>query len=115
MFNKGDIVRCINRKYRYTSYMRPCTVKGYDYLGKLLVEPFNDWSSVYEVEDKYFELVPPTDIIEKGQEIAIHGIDSGKMVEFVRYLHNDLIRVKVNGKNEDIDIERIIYIRGLYI
>lgn len=62
MFNKGDIVRCINRKYRYTSYMIPCTVKGYGYLGKLIVEPFDD-DSTYDVEDKYFELVPPTDII----------------------------------------------------
>lgn len=115
MFNKGYIVRCINGKYRYTSYMRPCTVKGYGYLGKLIVEPFNDEGSFYEVEDKHFELVPPTDIIEKGQEIAIHGIDSGKRVELVRYLHNGMIRVKVNGQNEDIDIERIIYRRGLYI
>ena len=115
MFNKGDIVRCINGNYRYTSYMRPCTIKGYGYLDKLLVEPFDNLGSVYEVEDKYFELVPPTDIIEKGQEIAIHGIDSGKMVEFVRYLHEGKVRVKVNGQNEDIDIERIIYRRGLYI
>lgn len=114
MFNKGDIVRCINRKYRYTSYMRPCTVKGYNCFGKLLVEPF-DCDSTYDVENKHFELVPPTDIIEKGQKIAVHGIDSGKMVEFVRYLHNGMIKVKVNGKNEYIDIERIRYIRGLYI
>ena len=44
----------------------------------MLIEPFDDGGSTYDVEDKYFELVPPTDIIEKGQEIAIHGIDSGK-------------------------------------
>ena len=114
MFSKGDIVRCINRKYRYTSYMRPCTVKGYDYLGKLIIEPFDD-GSTYNVEDKYFELVPPTDIIEEGQEIAIHGIDSGKRVEFVKYLYNGMIRVRVNGLWEDIDIERIIYKRGFYV
>lgn len=114
MFSKRDIVRCINRKYRYTSYMRPCTVKGYDYLGKLLIEPFDDGLN-YDVEDKYFELVPPTDIIEEGQEIAIHGIDSGKRVEFVKYLYNGMIRVSVNGLWEDIDIERIIYKRGFYV
>lgn len=114
MFSKGDIVRCINRKYRYTSYMRPCTVKGYDYPGRLIIEPFDD-GSTYDVEDKYFELVPPTDIIEEGQEIAIHGIDSGKRVEFVKYLYNGMIRVSVNGLWEDIDIERIIYKRGFYV
>lgn len=114
MFSKGDIVRCINRKYRYTSYMRPCTVKGCDYLGKLLIEPFDD-GSTYVVEDRYFELVPPTDIIEEGQEIAIHVIDSGKRVEFVKYLYNGMIRVSVNGLLEDIDIERIIYKRGFYV
>ena len=114
MFSKGDIVRCISRRYRYTSYMRPCTVKGYDYLGKLLIEPFDD-DSTYDVEDKYFELVPPKDIIEKGQKIAIHGIDSGKRVEFVKYLYKGMVRVKVNGWHEDIDIERVIYERGFYI
>lgn len=115
MFKEGDIVRCLNRKYRYTSYMRPCTVKGYDYLGKLLVEPFDDDGSVYDVEDKYFEIVPPMDILEKGQEIAIHDIDSGKRVEFVKYLYNGMVRVSVNGWHEDIDIERVIYIRGFYV
>lgn len=114
MFKEGDIVRCINRKYRYTSYKRPCTVKGYDYLGKLLIEPFDD-GSTFDVEDKYFEIVPPIEIFEKGQEIAIHGIDGGKRVEFVKYLYNGMIRVEVNGWHEDIDIERIIYKRGFYI
>ena len=65
MFSEGDIVRCISRRYKYTSYMRPCTVKGYEYRGKLLVEPFDDDGSVYEVEDKYFEVVPHKHILKK--------------------------------------------------
>lgn len=115
MFSKGDIVRCINRKYRYTSYMRPCTVKGYDYLDKLLVEPFDDDGSVYDVEDKYFEIVPHIHILEEGQEIKVKDIDNKNVVNFVKYLYQGKVRVEVNGLHEDIDIERIIYGRGFYI
>lgn len=114
MFSKGDIVRCISRRYRYTSYMRPCTVKGYNYLGKLLVEPFDD-DSTFDVEDKYFEIVPPNDILEKGQEIKVKGIDYKNVVNFVKYLYKGMVQVKVNGWHEDIDIERVIYERGFYI
>ena len=114
MFKEGDIVRCISRKYRYTSYMRPCTVKGYDYLGKLLVEPFDDDGSVYDVEDKYFEIVPHTHILEEGQEIWVKGIENKNVVYFVKYLYNGMVRVEVNSWHEDIDIERVIYTRGFY-
>lgn len=115
MFSKGDIVRCISRRYRYTSYMRPCTVKGYDYTGKLLVEPFDDGGSVYDVEDKYFEVVPHTHILEEGQEIKVKDIDNKNVVNFVKYLYKGMVRVEVNGLHEDIDIERIIYERGFYV
>ena len=115
MFNKGDIVRCIIRKYIYTSYMRPCTVKGYDHLGKLIVEPFNDDGSTYDVEDKYFEIVPSTEILEEGQEIKVNGIDNKSAIYFVKYLYNSMVRVEVNGRYENIDIERIIYIKEFYI
>lgn len=114
MFSKGDIVRCISRRYKYTSYMRPCTVKGYNYLGKLLVEPFDD-GSVYDVEDKYFEVVPHIHILEEGQEIKVKGIDYKNVVNFVKYLYKGMVQVKVNGWHEDIDIERVIYERGFYI
>lgn len=114
MFSKGDIVRCISRRYRYTSYMRPCTVKGYNYLGKLLVEPFDD-GSVYDVEDKYFEVVPHIRILEEGQEIKVKGIDYKNVVNFVKYLYKGMVQVKVNGWHEDIDIEMVIYERGFYI
>lgn len=115
MFNKGDIVRCTNRRYRYTSYMRPCTVRGYAYSGKVLVEPFDDDGSVYDVEDKYFEVVPHIHILEEGQEIKVKDIDYKNVVNFVKYLYKGMVRVEVNGLHEDIDIERIIYERGFYI
>ena len=115
MFKMGDIVRCISSRYRYTSYMRPCTVKGYNHLGKLLVEPFDDDGSVYDVEDKYFEVVPHIHILEKGQEIKVKGIDYKNVVNFVKYLYKGMVRVEVNGLHEDIDIERIIYERGFYV
>ena len=94
--------------------MRPCTVKGYNYLGKLLVEPFDD-GSVYDVEDKYFEVVPHIHILEEGQEIKVKGIDYKNVVNFVKYLYKGMVNVKVNDWHEDVDIERIIYKRGFYI
>lgn len=115
MFNEGDIVRCISIRYRYTSYMRPCTVKGYNYLGKLLVEPFDDDGSVYDVEDKYFEIVPHKHILKEGQEIKVKGIDYKNVVNFVKYLYKGMVKVKVNGHHKAIDIEKVIYERGFYI
>lgn len=114
MFNEGDIVRCISRRYNYTSYMRPCTVKGYEYRGKLLVEPFDD-GGVYEVEDKYFEVVPHKHILKEEQEIKVKGIDYKNVVYFVKYLYKGMVKVKVNGHHKAIDIDRVIYERGFYI
>ena len=115
MFKRGDIVRCTDRSYRYTSYKRPCTVKGYDDSGKLLVEPFDDGGSVYDVDGTLFEIVPYVEILKSGQEIFVKGIKNGNRVEFVKYLHGGNIRISVNGWHEDIDIERVIYARGFYI
>ena len=114
MFNEGEIVRCISRRYNYTSYMRPCTVKGYEYRGKLLVEPFDD-GGVYEVEDKYFEVVPHKHILKEGQEIKVKGIDYKNVVYFVKYLYNGMVKVKVNGHHKAIDIEKVIYEWGFYV
>ena len=70
MFNKGDIVRCINNKYFYTSYMRPCTVQGYDEEGKLIVKPFNN-STFYHLDNKLFEIVTTNEIIRYNQKIIL--------------------------------------------
>ena len=113
-FKKGDIVRCVSRRYRYTSYKRPCIVKGYDYSGKLLVEPFDD-GSFYDVDGTYFEIVPSGQILENGQEIFVKGIAFEEKIEFVKYLPKGNIRVEINGWHEDIDIDRVIYTRGFYV
>lgn len=72
MFKVGDIVRATIRRYVYTSYMRPCLVKGYDSSGKLLIEPFDD-GSTYDVDDTDFEIVPTREILKQGQEILVKG------------------------------------------
>lgn len=72
MFNIGDIVRATTRRYVYTSYMRPCLVKGYDSLGKLLIEPFDD-GSTYDVDDTSFEIVPTREILKQGQKNTCKG------------------------------------------
>lgn len=72
MFTNGDIVRATSRKYTYTSYMRPCLVKGYNSVGKLLIEPFDN-DSTYDVDDIYFEIVPPNELLKQGQEISVKG------------------------------------------
>lgn len=114
-FKEGDIVRCVSKRYRYTSYKRPCIVKGYDYRGKLLVEPFDDDGSVYDVEDKYFEIVPSVEILKNGQEIFVKGVALREEIEFVKYLSKGNVRVEINGWHEDIDIDRVIYTRGFYV
>lgn len=114
-FKEGDIVRCVSRRYRYTSYKRPCIVKGYDYSGKLLVEPFDDGGSVYDVDGTCFEIVPSEEILENGQEIFVMGIDHRKKIEFVKYLPKGNVRVEIDGWHEDIDIDKFIYTRGFYV
>lgn len=114
-FKEGDIVRCVSRRYRYTSYKRPCIVKGYDYRGKLLVEPFDDGGSVYDVDGTYFEIVPSGQILKNGQVIFVKDIAFEEEIEFVKYLPKGNIRVEINGWHEDIDIDRVIYTRGFYV
>ena len=114
-FKEGDIVRCVSRRYRYTSYKRPCIVKGYDYSGKLLVEPFDDGCSFYDVDGTFFEIVPSEEILENGQKIFVMGIDHRKEIEFVKYLPKGNVRVEIDGWHEDIDIDKVIYTRGFYV
>lgn len=88
MFNNGDIVRATTRSYVYTSYKRPCLVKGYDSLGKLLVEPFDD-GYTYNIDDTEFEIVPPDELLKQGQEISVKGLKIGL------YLKNILLEEKL--------------------
>ena len=112
MFNIGDIVRATTRRYVYTSYMRPCLVKGYDSLGKLLIEPFDD-GSTYDVDDTEFEIVPPNELLKQGQEISVKGLKN--MVVFKRYLSRGQIRITEDDWFYDISIDDVIYLRRFYV
>lgn len=112
MFEKGDIVRCTNSKYTYTSYMRPCTVQGYDEDGKLIIKPFNKNTS-FNVDSKLFEIVPTNEILRYGQEINLKGCEH--TVIFERYLNNGMIQILNNHWREEVKIERVIFIKGVYI
>lgn len=112
MFNIGDIVRATTRRYVYTSYMRPCLVKGYDSSGKLLIEPFDD-GSTYDVDDREFEIVPNREIMKQGQEILVKGFKN--KVVFKKYLSRGEIRITEDDWFHDISIDDVIYLRGFYI
>lgn len=112
MFNNGDIVRATTRRYVYTSYKRPCLVKGYDSLGKLLIEPFDN-DSIYDVDDTEFEIVPPDELLKKGQEISVKGFKN--RVVFKKYLSRGQIRITEYDLFHDISINDVIYLRGFYV
>lgn len=112
MFRKGDIVRATTRRYVYTSYMRPCSVKGYDSSGKLLIEPFDD-GSTYDVDDTDFEIIPPNEILKQGQEILVKGFEN--RVVFKKYLSRGQIRITDDDWFHDISIDDVIYLRGFYV
>lgn len=112
MFNNGDIVRATTRRYFYTSYKRPCLVKGYDSLGQLLIEPFDD-GSTYDVDDTEFEIVPPDELLKQGQEISVKGFKN--RVVFKRYLSRGQIRITEYDLFHDISIDDVIYLRGFYV
>ena len=112
MFNNGDIVRATTRRYVYTSYKRPCLVKGYDSVGKLLIEPFDDVST-YDVNDTEFEIVLPDELLKQGQEISVKGFKD--RVVFKKYLSRGKIRIMEDGRFHDISIDDVIYLRGFYV
>lgn len=112
MFKKGDIVRATTLRYIYTSYKRPCLVKGYDSSGKLLIEPFDD-GSTYDVDDTEFEIVPPDELLKQGQEISVKGFKN--RVIFKRYLSREQIRITEYDLFHDISINDVIYLRGFYV
>lgn len=112
MFKEGDIVRATTRRYVYTSYMRPCLVKGYDSSGKLLIKPFDD-GSTYDVDDTEFEIIPPNEIFKTGQEIPVVGFKN--KVIFKKYLNRGKIRITDDDWFHDISIDDVIYLRGFYV
>lgn len=112
-FKEGDIVRCVSRRYRYTSYKRPCIVKGYDYSGKLLVEPFDDGGSVYDVDGTCFEIVPFGEILKTGQMIMVRDLD--RQVKFNKYKNNGYIEVFDGEYHREYFADSIIFEEGFYI
>lgn len=112
MFNIGDIVRATTRRYVYTSYMRPCLVKGYNSSGKLMIKPFDD-DSTYDVDDTEFEIVPSIELLKQGQKIIVKGFKN--KIVFKRYLSRGQIRITDNDWFHDISIDDVIYLRGFYV
>lgn len=112
MFSKGDIVRATTRRYVYTSYMRPCLVKGYNSSGKLMIKPFDN-GSTYDVDDTEFEIVPSIELLKQGQKIIVKGFKN--KVVFKRYLSRGQIRITDNDWFHDISIDDVIYLRGFYV
>ena len=112
MLSKGDIVRATTRRYVYTSYMRPCLVKGYNSSGKLMIKPFDN-GSTYDVDDTEFEIVPPDELLKQGQERSVKGFKN--RVIFKKYLSRGQIRVMEDNWFHDISINDVIYLRGFYI
>lgn len=112
MFNIGDIVRTTTRRYVYTSYMRPCLVKGYNSSGKLMIKPFDD-DSTYAVDDTEFEIVLSIELLKQGQKIIVKGFKN--KVVFKRYLSRGQIRITDNDWFHDISIDDVIYLRGFYV
>lgn len=112
MFSKGDIVRATTRRYVYTSYMRPCLVKGYNSSGKLMIKPFDN-GSTYDVDDTEFEIVPSIELLKQGQKIIVKGFKN--KVVFKRYLSRGQIRINDNDCFHDISIDDVIYLRGFYV
>ena len=112
MIKKGDIVRATTRRYVYTSYMRPCLVKGYDSSGKLLIEPFDD-GATYDVDDTAFEIVPTREILKQGQEILVKGFKN--RVVFKKYISRGKIRITYDDWLHDISIDDVIYLGRFYV
>lgn len=112
MFSKGDIVRATTRRYVYTSYMRPCLVKGYNSSGKLMIKPFDN-GSTYDVDDTEFEIVSSIELLKQGQKIIVKGFKN--KVVFKRYLSRGQIRITDNDWFHDISIDDVIYLRGFYV
>lgn len=117
MFKKGDIVWCtVKEKYRITCYHRPCTVKGYTNSGYLLLQAFNQRSSIsHDVNEKLFELVPPHKILKTGQMIMVRIRDLDRQVKFSQYKNNGYIEVFDGEYRKEYYVDSIIFEEGFYI
>ncbi len=114
-FKKGDIVWCIEDDvYKITCYHRPCTVKGYDNSGDLLLQAFNQRSSInHDVNEKIFELVPSHKILKTGQMIRIRDLD--RQVKFNQYKNNGYIEVFDGEYRREYYVDSIIFEEEFYI
>lgn len=114
-FKKGDIVWCIEDDvYKITCYHRPCTVKGYTNSGYLLLQAFNQRSSIsHDVNEKLFELVPPHKILKTGQMVKIRDLD--RQVKFSQYKNNGYIEVFDGEYRKEYYVDSIIFKGEFYI
>lgn len=115
MFEKGDVVWCIKKDaYKITCYHRPCTVMGYDSNGYLLIQAFNQKNStMHDVNEKIFELVPPHKILKTGQMIRIKDLD--RQVKFNKYKNNGYIEVFDGNYCTNYHVDNIIFKKEFYI
>ena len=115
MFKTGDIVWCIKGDmYKITCYHRPCTVKGYNTSGDLLLQAFHQKSSIsHDVNEKLFELVPPHKILKTGQMIMVRDLD--RQVKFNKYKNNGYIEVFDGEYRREYYVDSIIFEGEFYI
>lgn len=114
-FKKGDIVWCIEHDYyKVTCYLRPCTVMGYNTMGDLLLQAFNQTNSIkHNVNEKRFELVPPHKILKTGQMIRV--MDLNRQVKFNKYKNDGFIEVFDGEYRKEYHVDSIIYEGVFYI
>ena len=114
-FKKGDIVWCIEDDvYKITCYHRPCTVKGYDSVGNLLLQAFHQKTlTSHNVDEKMFELIPPYKILKTGQMIRIRDLD--RQVKFNKYKNDSYIEVFDGEYRREYHVDSIIFEEGFYI
>lgn len=114
MFKFGNIVWAKESEYAFTFYHRPCTVKGYGNSGDLLLQAFNQRSSIsHNVNEKIFELVPPHKILKTCQMIRIRDLD--RQVKFNQYKNNGYIEVFDGEYRREYYIDSVIFEEEFYI
>ncbi len=115
MFKEGDIVWCtVREQYKITCYHRPCTVKGYDCFGNLLLVAFDQTNRyVHDVHEKLFELVPPDKVFRAEQLVRIKNVD--KLFKFIKYKNNGWVEVLNGNWHEEYYIDDILGRGEFYI
>ena len=114
-FKEGDVVWCtVREQYKVTCYHRPCTVKGYDAFGDLLLVAFDQRTKiVHDVHEKLFELVPQSMIFKAGQLVRIKGVN--KLVKFIKYKNNGWVEVLNGDWHEEYYTDDILGKGDFYI